>query len=190
MNSKALTWVASIVLLISIVLCAFTLWYVINSKDALSKELKNTIKQLQEYNLPKEEIKDVTLDEAKLYLAIAKYCENTDNCKGRDGKDGVSPACIFEPSQCRGDNGMTPVKGIDYNDGVTPMCYFTLSQCQGSDGMDGKDGADGANGADGREIEQQCNPETNRVEWRYVADESWKPLYNLSPAQTCVTEET
>lgn len=186
-NNKILTWIASIILIVSIILCTFTLWYVISSKDALSKELKNTIKQLQQYNVPKEEIKDVTLDEAKLYLAIAKYCENTNNCEGKDGKDGASPACIFEPRQCRGADAVTPTKGVDYSDGITPPCYFTLSQCQGNDGADGKT-VNGADGTNGREIEQQCNSETNRVEWRYVGDESWRALYNLSQGQTCATE--
>lgn len=190
-NNRVLTWIASIILIISILLCLFTLWYVISSKESLTKELKNTIEQLQKYNLPKEEIKDVTLDEAKLYLAIAKYCENTSNCEGKDGKDGASPVCIFEPSQCRGANGLTPVKGIDYTDGATPLCYFTINQCQGDDGytpVKDVDYFDGQNGVDGREIEQQCNPGTRRIEWRYVGDESWHALYNLSPGQTCVTE--
>lgn len=186
MNNKHLTWVATVVLIISILLCSFTLWYVITSKDALSQELKNTLKQLEQYNLPKEDVKDVTLDEAKLYLAIAKYCENTDNCKGGDGKDGVSPACIFDASQCRGADGKTPVKGIDYNDGITPPCYFTLSECQGADGTNG---TDGQNGANGKPVLRRCNPETNRMEWQHEGDESWQPEYNLAPGQTCVTEE-
>lgn len=184
-NNRALTWVATFILFISIVLCGFTLWYVINSKDALSKELKNTIKQLQQYNLPKEEIKDVTLDEAKLYLAIAKYCESTNNCEGKDGKDGASPVCIFEPRQCRGTDAITPLKGVDYVDGITPPCYFTINQCQGENGVNGTNGQNGADGANGKTIERRCNSERDRMEWRYDGDESWQPEYNLAPGQTC-----
>lgn len=190
-NGRILSWIASLVVIISILLSVFTLLLVINSKDALTKELRATVEQLQKYNFPKEEVKNVTLDEAKLYLAVAKYCEERNNCRGangRDGQHGVSPACLLLPNQCQGANGQnayTPVKGVDYFDGLTPECYFSESKCQGKDGVDGQSGT---NGADGREVERQCNKELSRMEWRLTGDDLWQPEYNLAPGQTCVTE--
>lgn len=193
-SNRFLSLVASVILIISILLCAFTLFYVINSKDTLTKELRITINQLKKYKYPKSEVKDVTLDEAKLYITIAKYCEEHNDCKGDSGRDGQSPACLFTPSQCQGSNGtngISPAKGIDYFDGLTPPCYFTFSQCQGYSpikGVDYNDGVNGTNGKDGREIERQCNASANRMEWRYTGDETWHAEFNLAPGQTCPTE--
>ncbi len=183
MNKRTLSWIATIMLIVSVSVCGFTLWYVISSKDSITKELRTTIEELKKYNFPKDEVKDVTLDEAKLYLAVAKYCEENNDCKG---KDGISPACILEPSQCRGADAPIPVKGVDYNDGITPPCYFTINQCQGDNGVNGTDGTNGTDGANGKPVLRRCNPETNRMEWQLEGDESWQPEYNLAPGQTCV----
>lgn len=58
---------------------------------------------------------------------------------GTPGPPGASPACLSEPTQCRGADGRD---GVDGKDGVGK---------DGVDGQDGRNGADGRNGVDGRD---------------------------------------
>ncbi|MGZ3140789.1 hypothetical protein ACVDFE_02050 [Lentzea chajnantorensis] len=61
-----------------------------------------------------------------------------DGVNGRDGTNGVTPACVFESSQCRGESGRDGQNGADGKDGK-----------DGTNGVDGKDGLDGQPGRDG-----------------------------------------
>ncbi|WP_141279566.1 hypothetical protein [Pseudonocardia hydrocarbonoxydans] len=64
--------------------------------------------------------------------------DGTDGRDGRDGLDGAdgqSPACLLEPTMCRGADGADGRDGMDGRDGV--------------DGVAGRDGVDGAPGRDG-----------------------------------------
>jgi hypothetical protein len=69
---------------------------------------------------------------------------------GPAGAAGLSPACLFEPAQCRGPagpsgaDGAPGVDGEDGTDGATGP-----AGADGADGLDGTDGADGADGAVG-----------------------------------------
>lgn len=122
--------------------------------------------------------------------AIAGYTpiKGKDYFDGQDGKtpvknkdyfDGITPACYFEPNQCKGTDGYTPQKQVDYFDGVTPPCYFTESQCQGYTpvkDVDYFDGENGVNGTNGRNREIRCNTETQLFETKLEGDEDWQPL--------------
>lgn len=68
---------------------------------------------------------------------------------GQDGRDGLSGQ--------NGQNGKNGKNGIN-----------------GTDGASGRDGADGVNGADGRTPEFSCSG--NTLYWRYIGDETWRPL--------------
>ncbi len=75
--------------------------------------------------------------------------------KGADGKDGV--------------NGRDGTDGINGKDGA-----------DGKNGTDGINGTNGLNGADGKTPEFRTDPETNQLQWRYVGEDAWLYLYDLS----------
>ena len=188
MKQKWLLIIILMMMLVGIAVSSYTLWYSIRNKDAISATIENNIKEeLKKYEIP--DVEKLSLDESKLALAVAHYCEPRNECRGYDGISGQSPLCLLEPSRCQGANGITPIKGVDYRDGVdgiTPSCYFTENQCQGADGVDGMDGMNGANGADGREIERRCNAEADRMEWRLTGDDFWQVEFMLSKGQKCI----
>lgn len=178
-KSNRLTLIALIMMAIGVVVSGFTLWYVVTNREAFQAEIQKSLQQeLAKYNLQVPQ--NMTVDEAKVYLAVVKYCENTGNCIGRTGANGSNGA-----NGTNGNNGYTPVKGVDYfdgKDGVTPPCMLTEAQCQGADG------SNGTNGENGREVERRCNADRQRMEWRLVGDPNWQVEFKLAPGQSCVKE--
>lgn len=182
-NNKLIV-LATAMMLVGISLSAFTLWYMITNQPRLESKLQENLKaELAKYNFPN--IDKITPDEAEMYIAVAKYCEANNNCKGPTGNNGIngtSPECLNLTTRCQGVNGTAPTKGIDYGDGMdglTPPCYFNESQCQGSQGVPGEPA---------KPIERQCNAEKRRVEWRNQGETNWQVEYKLAPLQTCETE--
>ena len=62
--------------------------------------------------------------------------------QGIAGRDGITPACWFEQSQCRGETGPAGADGVDGQDGAD-------STVPGPQGPSGPAGSDGQNGAPG-----------------------------------------
>jgi hypothetical protein len=56
--------------------------------------------------------------------AVATYCgQPSEPCRGTNGHDGQTPACVSEQSQCRGDDGQPPAGWTTtYPDGSTGSC--------------------------------------------------------------------
>lgn len=172
-RQNRLVAIAIVMMVVGLALSAFTLWYmVVNQKTFEAKLQQNLNNELAKYNLP--DAKDITADEAQLYLAVAKFCEANNNCQGPKGDVGASGVQGIEGLQ-----GLVGATGLTGSNGLTPPCYFTESQCQG------RDGEQGASGTPARNIERRCNPEQKRVEWRLEGDTAWSVEYYLSPLQTC-----
>lgn len=172
-----------ILVLVGIILNAFIFLYTYQNKEAITNSIQKSVQQeLARYNL--DEFKNIPIDDSKILLAVARYCESHNNCAGFQGPQGVQGLQgiqgLLGPVGLTGASGYSPIKGIDYTDGqdgYTPV-----------KGVDYFDGVDGASGQDGRKIIQRCNAEKERIEWQYEGDENWTPLYNLSPLQTCAGE--
>jgi len=177
-RSNKLASIMMVLLVISIFISLFSFYTLYRNKDELLQSIQRNVElQLAQYDIPTTD--DLKIDEARILLAVAKYCATRNDCSGQDGYNG--PQGVPGLTGVQGVQGLMGIPGrdgVDGSDGYTPV-----------KGVDYFDGETGANGNDGREIEQHCNPDANRVEWRYVGDENWTPLYNLSPAQTCATEE-
>ena len=179
--------IAMVVLtLIGIALTSFLFFYTLQNKEAITQSIQKSVQiELSKYKL--DDVKDLSIDDSKILLAVARYCEEHNDCAGATGPQGVQGFQGIPGLQgvqgvigLTGIAGYTPVKGVDYTDGqdgYTPV-----------KGVDYFDGVDGQNGTDGRKIIQRCNADANRIEWQYEGDESWQPLYNLGPLQTCATE--
>ena len=158
---------------------SFALFTAVETRNTLNQQLKESLREeLTKYDFPKNEVKNITIDEAKIYLSVAKYCSETNSCRGDNGKNGRD-----------GRDGASGSNGQNGDNGLTPPCYFTQTQCQGENGVNGAEGQQGPAGENGRPIERRCEPEKRQMEWRIVGDVQWQPEYNLAPGQTCVTEE-
>lgn len=173
----ALTLITVIMLIIGIIVSAFTLWFVITNRNALSVEVQSLRQELSKYKYP-QNVNDVSFDDAKLYIMVAKYCEVRNDCRGFNGQSiqgGIGPQGLQGIQGAQGEAGF-----------VGPQGERGL---QGETGATGATGAQGDRGADGRQIERRCNAEKNRIEWRYEGDEQWRVEYKLAPGQSCETEE-
>jgi hypothetical protein len=173
--------VAILLMIVVILLSAFTLWYTVINRDNISRTVdKSVAQQLASFKVPSQTIKEVSVDEAKLLLAVAQYCDSRNECVGRDGRTVIGPVGLQGPI------GLS-VQGPQGPQGI-----------QGPEGAPGKDGAQGPEGPQGAQgqtgepalvITQRCNPEKRWVEQQKGSDENWQPLYKLAPGQTCVEEE-
>lgn len=160
--------------IVGIALTGFLFAYTLANREAISESIQKSVQQeLSKYNL--DDVKHLSIDDSKILLAVARFCESNNNCSGLNGLQGIQGLQgvqgLMGLTGLNGRDGYTPIKGVDYFDG--------------KDGINGQDGEPGQPGSDGRKIVQRCNPDKNRVEWQYEGDENWSPLYNLSPLQTC-----
>lgn len=173
-HQKYLVIAMIVMMLFSIGLSAFTFWILSHNQESLNAKLEQSLKdQLAQYDYPVQE--PISIDDAKIYLAIAKFCETHDQCRGADGINGVNG--LPGPLGPIGPNGLQGMMGLQGEQGPQGI--------QGETGPQGIQGPQGEPGADGREIERRCNPAGPRMEWRYVGDDSWQVEYNLSRGQTC-----
>ena len=185
MKRDKLSIIMVVLTLVGIALTSFLFFYTLQNKEAITQSIQKSVQiELAKYKL--NDVKDLSIDDSKILLAVARYCEEHNDCAGVQGPvGGLGPIGPIGPIGLTGIglNGYSPIKGIDYVDGKDGVNGYSPVK-----GVDYFDGNDGANGSDGRKIIQRCNSENNRVEWQYENDESWQPLYNLSPLQTCATE--
>lgn len=91
---------------------------------------------------------------------------------GEDGIDGVTPPCLFEPGQCRGQDGVS-VTGVPGTPGR-----------DGADGKDGINGTDGSNGTSGSPAQTVVESNTDGSS-RTCEREPGSP--NTAPTYTCVS---
>lgn len=162
--------VAMVMMLIGIFISTGTLWYVVKNKDTISESIQNSVlAELAKYKLPTE---DLSEKDARLLIAVAKYCESHNGCKGKTGDSIVGP---------KGNTGPAGKKGLDGKDGSDG-----LQGLIGLPGPQGMSGENGTNGADGRPVERRCN--VNRMEWRIQGDESWQVEFKLAEGQSCAVE--
>lgn len=167
--------VAVILMIVGILLSAFTLWYTIINRDNLTKVVDKSIaSRLADFKVPQQVIQEATVDEAKILLAVARYCSGRDVCAGRDGKTVMGPVGLQGPS------------GISIQGPVGPE---GPQGPIGPQGDEGPIGPQGPAGTDAPITEERCNSETNTIERRRPPDENWQPYYKLAPGQTCAQEE-
>lgn len=175
-KSNRLTVIAIILMVVGIIVSCFTFYLVITNQAAFKAEVQKSLEQeLEKYNLSTP--KETPIDDNKLLLAVARYCEVRNNCTGRDGQPGVGVPGL---NGNNGFNGYSPLKNLDYFDGepgYTPV-----------KGVDYFDGDPGAPGTNGREVERRCNPDRQRMEWRLSGDPNWQVEYKLAPGQSCEKE--
>lgn len=176
LRQRTLLLVAGTMMVISILISGFTYWYLIRNQDALRTEFKNNLREeLGKYNFPEAE--DIDIDDAQIYLQVAKYCENN-NCTGDRGLRG--------PIGTQGPMGLIGMQGPKGDTGVAG----TPGE-QGPQGIQGVQGEPGAQGEPGKTLEQRCfivDSNTRRIEQKYTVDETWTILYYLSPNQRCPEE--
>lgn len=185
MKKDKLLYLATAIMFLCVAVSAFTLWYVYSNKDAISGQIRDSLREeLKNYNVPIP--RNATIGEAEAALVVAKYCATKNDCQGPKGDTIRGKDAIQYPPPKDGQDAAPAI------DGKTPSCYFAESRCVGRDGytpqknVDYFDGAEGKAGADAREVERQCNGEKSRMEWKLSGDSIWQPEYNLAPGQTCV----
>lgn len=175
MRYNKLIAVVILLMLTSISISLFSIYIIYNNRDELLQSLQRNVRsELARYNIPTSE--DIKIDDARILLAIAKYCEAHNQCRGDDGQPGVQG--IMGDMGLVGADGKDGRSGRDGANGYTPI-----------KGVDYFDGEKGDIGEPARQLVQRCNPEKNRVEWQYQGDESWNTLYDLAPLQSCTMEE-
>lgn len=173
--------VAILLMIVVILLSAFTLWYTVINRDNISRTVDRSVaEQLAKFNVPQQTIKEVTVDEAKLLLAVAQYCDSRNECMGRDGRTVVGPVGLQGPVglSVQGPQGVQGIQGP-----VGPPGR------EGERGPEGPQGIQGPAGEAAPITTQRCNPEKRWIEQNQGTDENWQPLYKLAPGQTCVEEE-
>ena len=171
-SSRKLYWVAAFIMVVCLATTAFAAWYTIANQKKFDRQFQDIKKQLEIYNLPQADSTNITPDEAQYLLAVAKYCEVNDRCRGYIGLQGPI--------------GTQGVQGVSGEQG--PVGQSGAQGTQGEKGIDGLTGANGANGSDGREVERRCNPDRRRMEWKLAGDDQWQVEYNLAPGQSCAKE--
>lgn len=173
-SQKYLTWIAILVMIFSICFSGFLLWYLVINRDNITLQLQNSLRnELAKYNLDSQE--PLNVDEAKLAIAVAKYCETRNDCKGRDGYNGS-----------KGDQGIEGLQGLQGIAGA-----LGLTGPRGEQGEIGPAGPEGQPGQPGVVLEERCtvvNQDTRRIEKKYADAESWSIKYYLSPGQLCPEE--
>ena len=159
-------------------------YYVTHTNDITSNVRSSVQEELKKYNLPSDK---VSVDDSKVILSIARYCEANNGCRGPQGIAGFT---IQGPQGIQGIQGQPGIPGPQGIQGAQGIVG-----ADGKDGIDGKDGKDGQSivgpqgekGEPGPKTERRCNAEERHMEWRNVGDETWQVEYNLSPLQTCPT---
>ena len=92
--------------------------------------------------------------------------------KGDTGKKGDVGATGTSGQGTSGQNGSQGVRGLDGQQGVA--------------GEKGEQGSMGEPGVPGKEVEFRYNVSKNRIEWRYVGDDTWQILVkNCQLTNTC-----
>lgn len=173
-SQKYLTWIAILVMVFSICFSGFLLWYLVINRDNITLQLQNSLRnELAKYNLDSQE--PLNVDEAKLAIAVAKYCETRNYCKGKDGYNGS-----------KGDQGIGGLQGLQGIAGA-----LGLTGPRGEQGEIGPAGPEGQPGSVGRTIEERCrviDSDRRRIESKYIDVENWDIKYYLSPGQLCPEE--
>lgn len=158
-------------------------YYITHSQNLAATVQKSVEQELKKYNIP---TKELTVDESKLVLAIARYCAVGDNCRGPQGDTGLSIQGSPGKVGLAGSEGQ---KGADAKNGTDGQI--------GKDGKDGEPGQQGEKGEPGPRTERRCRLDSalsllnndNRyvIDWRNEGDENWQVEYYLGPSQTCPT---
>ena len=91
---------------------------------------------------------------------------------GGDWQNLVALSDITGPAGANGKDGLNGRDGTDGKDGADGK--------DGVNGTDGRNGKDGSDGADGKTPEFRTDPETNQLQWRYIGENAWLYLYDLS----------
>lgn len=160
-----------IMMVLSIILSGFSLWYLFNNREAISSNLEQRLAQQIASYRPKDG-QDAT--DAQVYKAIQQFCD-LNNCIGIAGPQGATGP--------KGDTGAQGQQGIQGIQGAIGA--------QGIQGPQGEPGPQGEQGADGRTLEQRCvvvSQVKRRIEQRYTDTETWEILYYLAPGQRCAGE--
>lgn len=175
MRTKSII-ILTILMVLSIILSAITVTYMIVSRDNLEASVKYQLSQL---DIPSPD--ELNPTEAELILAVARYCE-TGKCTGEQGRPGVGVVGPIGPQGPIGAMGIpgASIIGAKGDTGDTGPV--------GPEGPQGPQGEQGQAAAPAPKYVQRCNPEAHQVEWQYEGDEQWQPLYKLSPLQTCAGE--
>ena len=170
--------VAWAVIVLAIAMSLFALYITVHSQKTVSSSLKNfqqTILGIKPING-----KDVTVEQ--IAEAVSNYCNQQNHCEGLQGRNGIS---------IQGPVGPQGPKGIEGIMGAAGLSIVGPKGETGATGPVGADGQTGEAGANGRTLEQRClvvDQNTRRIEQKYTDDESWSPLYYLSPNQRCPEE--
>lgn len=178
-SAQRFLFLAAILLMLSsIFISGFTLWYLTKNKDSLNVQLQNSLKdELAKYKFPVQE--PITIDDAKLYISVAKYCEAHNDCIGPKGADSF----IAGPQGVMGLQGLLGIQGVQGLQGLQGL--------KGDTGIDGPTGLQGETGPPGRTLEERCyivNPTRRRIEQKYTDSETWEIKYYLAPGQLCPEE--
>lgn len=158
------------------------IYYVTHSQDLTANVERSVQQELKKYKIVAD---DLSIDDSKVILAIARYCKENNNCRGEQGLG------LRGPQGPQGAQGIMGLQGIPGIQGITGLSGESIV---GPAGKDGADGAPGANGAQGEQgpmgprTERYCNEAERRIEWRNVGDEGWQVEYYLAPLQTCPQE--
>lgn len=171
MKKERLLLVTVILLAMAFIISVSILTYYVTHPNDLSASVQQSVeKELAKYNLSDNKL---SVDDSKVILAIAHYCEANDGCTGPQGIAGIS---------IQGATGAQGVQGVQGQPGDTGTTGTI-----GAIGADGQSvvGPAGAQGDPGPKTERQCDPNLHAIEWRNVGDESWQVEYYLAPLQIC-----
>ncbi len=176
MKRERLLLVTVILLGLAFLTSVGILFYYITHTQNISDTIRKSVEmELKKYNIP---TKELSVDESKLVLAIARYCAVENNCRGPQGNPGLSVE--GQP----GKEGQEGQKGADANPAI-----------DGQSGKDGATGAQGEKGEPGPRTERRCRVDNALsalsseprylIEWRNEGDENWQIEYYLGISQTC-----
>lgn len=179
MKQRRLTLLLIILLMIGIAVSLIALWYGLKNKadfNEFNNEFKQLRQELEQYNYPDNDKADVSVNEAEIFVAVGKYCETRDECRGLQGYSGQS---IQGPQGPPGISIQGP-QGIQGE--IGPI---------GPQGVQGEQGPQGDQGIPGRTLEERCTVTQDtkrRIEQKYTDAELWEVKYYLSPGQLCPQE--
>lgn len=148
-------------------ICTFV-YYISHQEELVKSSIQE---ELSKYQVNTE---DISVDDSKVLLAIVRYCEANDKCKGPQGLAGIG---IIGPQGLQGPQG----ESIQGKDGIS------IKGDKGDKGDQGESiqGPPGIPGTPAPKTERRCNAEEHRIEWRNEGDEAWQTEYYLSPLQSC-----
>lgn len=153
-KTNKLNFIVLLLLIVGIGISCYTLYYAIQNKDEFKAEIQQNLRaELDKLNIPTP--KDISVDEARLVLAVAEYCKSNNDCRGQNGQSII---------------GLTGSQGLQGPQGLPGI--------QGEQGVKGENGNNGLNGTDGRTPTFRCNQNKNQWQVRYSEDENWSAVIN------------